>query len=228
MKLTFIGSKPVTANVISFVFQPVERIKWQPGQYMHYVLPHPDSDDRGTERWFTNSAAPFENKVMISTRIDREHGSSFKRALLMLQPGDGVEADGPEGEFTIDNETRNHIFVAGGIGITPFRSILMEAQNKGKKLHVDLLYANRDQDIPFKEELNRIAADNEYLKAEYIVSPDKLDAAIIKQRADNVDNPFVYLSGPEPMVKSLAAELEQLGVSKENIRVDDFPGYEGI
>lgn len=228
MKLTFIGSKPVTANVISFVFQPVERIKWQPGQYMHYVLPHPDSDDRGTERWFTNSAAPFENKVMISTRIDREHGSSFKRALLMLQPGDGVEADGPEGEFTIDNETRNHIFVAGGIGITPFRSILMEAQNKGKKLHVDLLYANRDQDIPFKEELNRIAADNEYLEAEYIVSPDKLDAAIIKQRADNVDNPFVYLSGPEPMVKSLAAELEQLGVSKENIRVDDFPGYEGI
>jgi ferredoxin-NADP reductase len=228
MKLKFIGSNSVKSNVISFVFQPEEQLTWQPGQFMHYVLPHPDADDRGIERWFTNSAAPSEGKVMISTRIDNEHGSSFKRALLALQPGDSVEADGPEGDFTVEDESRNYIFVAGGVGITPFRSMLVEANNQGKKLNITLLYANRDENIPFKEELDQFAAVNENLKIEYIVGPQHLDAATIKQYSDNLDNAFIYLSGPEPMVKGFAADLEQLGVNKENIKLDDFPGYEGI
>jgi glycine betaine catabolism B len=228
MKLTFIGSNPVKGNVISFVFRPDERLTWQPGQYMHYVLPHPDADDRGTERWFTNSATPSEGNVMISTRIDSEHGSSFKRALLALKPGDTIEADGPEGDFTVEDETRNYIFVAGGIGITPFRSMLTEANNQGKKLRVTLLYANRDQDIPFKDELEKFAADNQNLQIKYIVRPESLDAQTIKQYADQIDDPLIYLSGPEPMVKSFAAELPGLGVSEESIKLDDFPGYEGI
>jgi ferredoxin-NADP reductase len=228
MKLAFIGSHPVVGNVISFEFQPEQPLTWQPGQYMHYVLQHPDADDRGVERWFTNSAAPFENKVMISTRIDTEHGSSFKRALLALKPGDIVEADGPEGDFTIDDDSRNYIFVAGGIGITPFRSMLAEAHSTGKQIHATLLYANRNQDIPFKDELDSIAATNDQIRVEYIVDPNKLDVDIIKRCIDNTANPLVYLSGPEPMVKGFATGLEGLGVQKDTIKLDDFPGYEGI
>lgn len=228
MKLKFVGSQPVTSNVVSFVFEPAEPLSWQPGQYMHYLLPHPDADDRGTERWFTNSAAPSEGKVMISTRLDNEHGSSFKRALLALQPGDEIEADGPEGDFTVDDESRNYIFVAGGIGITPMRSILTEAHAQNKQLNINLLYANRDDNVPFKDQLESYAAANPNLKIEYFINPNNLDSNIIKQHADAVENALVYLSGPEPMVKSLAAELEGLDVAKDAIKLDDFPGYEGI
>jgi len=228
MKLKFIGSHPVTGNVVSFVFEPEAAITWEPGQYMHYVLPHPQADDRGTERWFTNSAAPSEGRVMISTRIDSEHGSSFKRALLALKAGDEVEADGPEGDFTAEDESRNYIFVAGGIGITPFRSILQEAHAQGKQLKVDLLYANRDQNIPFQDELEKLTADNPNLKVDYVVQPRSLTAEVIKQHADNTDNPLIYLSGPAPMVKSFAEELKNLGVDEAAVKLDDFPGYEGI
>lgn len=228
MKLKFVGSHPVTGNVISFVFEPETALTWHPGQYMHYVLPHPQPDDRGTERWFTNSAAPSEDKVMISTRIDNEHGSSFKRALLALKAGDEVEADRPEGDFTVEDESRNYLFVAGGIGITPFRSMLQEAHTQGKQLKVELLYANRDQNIPFQDELEKLAADNPDLKIDYVVQPQSLSAEVIKRHADSVENPLIYLSGPEPMVKSFAAELKNLGVDEATLKLDDFPGYEGI
>ncbi|HWT55865.1 MAG TPA: FAD-dependent oxidoreductase, partial [Candidatus Microsaccharimonas sp.] len=197
MTLKFTGSQPVTGNVVSFSFAPDEPLQWLPGQYMHYVLPHAEADDRGTERWFTNSAAPSEGKVMISTRIDAEHGSSFKRALQNLKPGDTVEADGPEGDFTVDDESRNYLFVAGGIGITPFRSMLAQAHTQGKQLHATVLYANRDQDVPFKDELEQYAVDNPALQIEYFVSPKTLDPQQIKQYADKLENPLVYLSGPE-------------------------------
>jgi len=228
MKLQFLGSQPVAGNVISFNFKPEASLSWQPGQYIHYVLPHADADDRGDERWFTNSAAPSEGVVRISTRIDSEHGSSFKRALQQLQPGDEVEADGPEGDFVIEDDSRNYIFVAGGIGITPFRSMLEEANTQGKQLNVNLLYANRTQDIPFKEELERYVAANPDLKIEYVIQPDALSAELIKQHADAVDNPLIYLSGPEPMVKSFADELKALGVDETAVKLDDFPGYESI
>ena len=228
MTLKFTGSQPVAGNVVSFSFESDDSLQWLPGQYMHYILPHADADDRGTERWFTNSAAPSEGKVMISTRIDAEHGSSFKRVLQSLKPGDTIEADGPEGDFTVDDEARNYLFVAGGIGITPFRSILTEAHAKGAQLHVTLLYANRDENVPFKDELEQYVADNVNLHIDYFITPKALDADQIKQYADNLEDPLVYLSGPEPMVKSFANDLETLGISKESLKLDDFPGYTGI
>lgn len=226
MKLRFVRSEKVVGDVVSFIFEPEQPITWKPGQYMHYVLPHPDEDDRGTERWFTNSAAPFEGHVMISTRIN-EQGSSFKKALQAMQPGDEIEADGPEGDFTVEDPERNYIFVAGGIGITPFRSILYDAYNKGLKLKVKLLYATRNEDIPFKDELELFAANNPNMSIEYIVDPQVIDNKLLKDRIDELENPIVYISGPKPMVKSFAKDLKELGLSKENIKTDDFPGYEG-
>jgi ferredoxin-NADP reductase len=117
------------------------------------------------------------------------------------------------------------MFVAGGIGITPFRSILVEAAHQGQKLKVDLLYANRTTEIPFADELNEIAADNPDLKISYIVQPDRLDAQTIAQHYQSSDNPLVYISGPEPMVESLTDELKGLGIPEDSIKGDYFPGY---
>jgi ferredoxin-NADP reductase len=225
MKLKLLRSENVIDNVRSFIFEPEKPLSWEPGQYMHYVLPHKDEDDRGHERWFTISAAPFENHIMISTRINKDRSSSFKHALQTMRPGDEIEADGPEGDFVVDDPTRNYIFVAGGIGITPFRSILQEAEAKGTNLKVSLLYANSSPEIPFKDELDQLAAKNSNLKIEYIVSPSRIDKQLLKQHIDAVENPFVYVSGPKPMVEDFSKLLAELGLQKENIKTDDFPGY---
>lgn len=226
MKLRFVESKNVTDDVKSFIFEPEAGLSWKAGQYMHYLFPHSNEDDRGHERWFTNSAAPFEKHIIISTRIASEKVSSFKHALASLKPGDEIEADGPEGDFTVEDQDRNYIFVAGGIGITPFRSILAEADHQRIKLKATLLYANRNSDVTFKDELEQFAAHNPNLKIKYLIDPEKIDQQLLKEQISAVENPYVYVSGPEPMVKGLAAQLEQLGFAKENIKTDDFPGYD--
>jgi ferredoxin-NADP reductase len=228
MKLQFVGSKNREGNIQEFVFKPTEPLSWQAGQYMHYVLPHVDADTRGEERWFTNSAAPSEGEVRITTRIDHEHGSSFKRALQALRPGDEVESDGPEGDFTLGDVSRNYIFVVGGIGITPVRSLLTEAAAKGLQPHATVLYANRNDQIPFHDELDALQEKNPNLTIRYVVEPERLDDALLQSTLNAVDDPLVYISGPEPMVKAMDQQLRALGVNGDNIRSDDFPGYEGI
>jgi ferredoxin-NADP reductase len=226
MKLTLVESFAREGDVRSFVFKPEKELAWSAGQYLHYTLPHPEADDRGVERWFTISSAPSEKNIMITTRISGERSSSFKTALVALKPGDTIEADEPEGDFVITDPSRNMIFVAGGIGITPYRSMLVESAAQGQKLHVRLLYPNRTNDIPFREELDRLAQENHDLQIEYIVQPDRLDNQKLEQIIHETDNPIVYISGPEPMVEALTEEVGKMGVSGDNIRSDYFPGYE--
>jgi ferredoxin-NADP reductase len=228
MKLTFIGSEKREGDARSFLFKADEPVKWTAGQYLYYTLDHDSPDDRGNQRWFTISSAPSERHIMITTRINPERGSSFKHALAGFKPGDQIEAEEPEGDFVIEDPSRNYIFVAGGIGITPFRSILTEAAAQGQQLNVQLLYANRSSDIVFKEELDQLQASNPKLKIRYIVDPERLDEAVLKSTTEATDNPLVYVSGPEPMVEALTKQIAKLGVSEDNIRGDYFPGYEAL
>lgn len=195
---------------------------------MHYVLPHDSPDDRGTERWFTNSAAPSEGEVRITTHINNERHSSFKTALAALQPGDEITADGPEGNFVLGDMGRNYLFIAGGIGITPVRSILVEAAAQNLQPHITVLYANRDEHIAFRDELTSLQTKNPNLNIRYAVEPERIDEAALQTTLQDIDDPLVYVSGPKPMVKAMVEQLQALGVSKDNLRSDDFPGYAGI
>jgi ferredoxin-NADP reductase len=225
MKLKLVDTKQETQEVKSFIFEPEQPISWEAGQFLQYSLSHPNEDDRKDQRWFTNSAAPSEKHVMISTRFTDDHGSSFKKALSALKIGDQIEADAPEGDFTLDDPTRNYIFIAGGIGITPFRSILTEADATGQKLKVHLLYANRTDDIPFRKEFDQLSSKNPGLKIDYIVSPEKIDQEKIKAALEGAENPIVYISGPEPMVEALNNDLQKLGVKEDHLKTDYFPNY---
>lgn len=225
MKLILHSKYNEFSDVMTFRFTPPPGFTWQAGQYMHYVLEHENVDDRGTERWFTNAAAPHEGFIQITTRIASEHGSSFKAALQRLEVGDSIEADGPEGDFVIDDPSKDYVFIAGGIGITPLRSILADLNHRQQPINVRLLYASRTPDFVFKDELESIAA-NSNLRITYVVSPERIDAEKIKQAAQGMQDPTFYLSGPEPMVKGLADEMKQAGFKEEDIKLDDFPGYE--
>lgn len=227
MKLLFKEKLEKPGNVTRFVFTPETSLIWKPGQFIHYMLPHENADDRGDERWFTISSAPFEKDVWITTRIASDHGSSFKHKLLSLKPGDTVETDEPDGNFVIEDLNRHYIFVAGGIGITPFRSILNQLHHDGKEIRVELLYANRDETtIPFKDELEAISREHEGFNITYFIGDNRIDETVLRSAADKLDNPIYYVSGPEPMVESFKATLENMGIDDQHAKFDYFPGYE--
>lgn len=223
MKLYLKTQREQFAGVHSFFFQPEEPFLWTPGQYMHYVLEHENADDRGTERWFTISSAPFEHDIVITTRIDDEHSSSFKTALMSLKKGDVISADGPKGKFVLQ-DGGHHVFIAGGIGITPFRSMLAQLDHDGTTTNIDLLWSNRDKNFVYGNEIDAIASRYRTLKVTKFV-----DQRIEKEDLEtylNDSSAIFYVSGPEPMVEVYKKLLEEAAVEESRLMTDDFPGYD--
>ncbi|MBI2010680.1 MAG: FAD-dependent oxidoreductase [Candidatus Colwellbacteria bacterium] len=212
-------------NTFSFFFEIEGLTSWQPGQFLRYTLPHDNPDDRRTYRWFTISSVPHEGVVRLTTRLAPE-SSTFKQALFDLPIGSVIEAEGPKGDFTVDNPVENHIFIAGGVGITPYRAILLDLEHRGEPLNITLLYMNGDQDFVFKPELDRLAKSHPEFKVKYFISPEQIEEEDIRQSAPDLQKPIFYLSGPEPMVEVYEKTLLDMGVPNEHIKLDYFPGYE--
>ncbi|QEY58240.1 FAD-dependent oxidoreductase [Pseudomonas sp. C27(2019)] len=225
MKLTLIGRKVEAPRVESFVFNPAEPVEWKAGQFIQCVLEHEPMDSRGEERWFTIASAPSEKKLMITTRFANENGSSFKTALHALQIGETIEMSDLDGEFVIEDQTQSYVFIAGGIGITPFYSILKEADHAGVKLNATLLYGNRDDGIAFQQELQGFAENNPNLIIHHIIAPQRIDERLIRKVVADIQKPLFYVSGPEPMVESLGEVLKGMGVADDHLKQDFFPGY---
>lgn len=226
MKLTLKERKEEVPGIETFVFEPAEPLAWKAGQYMHYVLPHDSADDRGIERWFTVAAAPGEATPMITTRRAQGQMSTFKQKLFAMEPGQTIEADGPEGGFVIDDAQAKYALIAGGIGTTPFHAMLKQAEMDGVQLDATLVYGTRDAHPLYKEEFEGYAARNPKLKVAYVVAPQTIDEASIRAAVPDLAERIVYVSGPEPMVKAVAQMLAGMGVEEGRIKLDDFPGYE--
>ncbi|HEY1661181.1 MAG TPA: FAD-dependent oxidoreductase [Verrucomicrobiae bacterium] len=225
MQLKLALRKPESPGVESFIFQPAAPLTWKAGQYLHYMLHHEPTDDRGSDRWFTIASAPFERHVMITTRFAREKGSTFKKNLKALKPGDTLEISGVDGDFILGDTRKDYVFIAGGIGITPFRSILKEAAHAGKRLRVTLLYANRNANVTYKKELDAMAKRNPNFIIHYLFSPERIDKDTVRKLAPAWKKSLFYVSGPEPMVESVGKMLQKIGVRKKHIKQDWFPGY---
>ena len=229
MKLQYRNSAPLVDNIKTFVFTPTEPETWQAGQFIHLTLAHENQDDRGDERWFTISSAPFEKDVWITTRWFGENSSTFKKTLNKLEPGDIIEVDEPEGNFIESDVNVEYIFVAGGIGITPIRSILKQLDFEGKPIRAELLYANRDsENIAFKEELELLSDKHEGFNITYYIGDHLIDESDLRNFGSKTQNPHYYISGPEPMVKAFKATLNSIGIEKSHIKLDYFPGYDEI
>jgi len=239
MKLTLFDKKQEAKDVMSFKFKPDVHFDFKPGQYLFYTLPNDDPDNRGVTRYFTISSSPFEKFIMLTTRISLPP-SSFKKSLVEMKIGGRITASGPDGDFIIDSDLigvddpkKNYIFIAGGIGITPFRSILLQMDFEKLPINVQLLYANRDEDVVFKEELESLAQRNPNFKIKYFISPDRIDEkalsvfnSLASRRSGQFSTLNFYVSGPEPFVESIEKILKGLGAEPQNIKLDFFPGYE--
>jgi len=225
MKLILENRKHEVPGVESFIFKPSEPVMWKAGQFFHYVLHHEPTDDRGSDRWFTIATAPSEKTVMVTTRFADDKRSTFKKAFANLKIGDAIEISDLGGDFTVEDLTKEYVFIAGGIGITPFRSILKDLDQSGKQVPITLLYANRDQNIVYKEELGAFAKNNPNLTIHFIISPERIDVAKIKEFFPDMQKPMFYISGPEPMVESLGNALKEAGITADHLKQDWFPGY---
>ncbi len=225
MKLRIEEKRREIDDVFSFIFQPQEPVSWQAGQYVLYKLPHENPDNRGESRIFTISSPPFQNKIMLTTRYLYEESSSFKKALFTKSTGDMIEAIKIDGSFTVNKDDKKLVFIAGGIGITPYHSILLELEKREEKKDIILIYSNRDENnIVFKDTLERLSKQYHNLELVYLFPPQRCDEQLIKERVPDIPNRIFYVSGPMVMVKAVEEALQQLKVDKKNIKKDYFPG----
>lgn len=225
MKLRLIERKSDGGDVYSWFFKPEEPIAWKAGQYTRYLLPHSNPDDRDESRFFTIASAPFEGFLRISTRFMGDKASSFKKALFAMQADEEIEAWKPMGNFVVDDPSISYCFIAGGIGITPFRSILAQLDHDKAPINVTLVYANHTEEVAFKTELETIRSRHPSFVIEYVTVDQKIDADLIKNRVPDWQNKVFYVSGPEKMAKWVDAVLVGLGIREDKIKNDFFPNY---
>lgn len=224
MKVRLISKVVDLPDVHSFIFQPEQPLSWLPGQYMQYTLNHPGMDERGEKRWFTISAAPFEKNLMITTRLTAGSGSTFKKALDNLKAGDQIEAEGPKGSFTLEEGSFRHVLIAGGIGITPYRSMLLQLDHDGKDPQIELFYANRDENLVFGQLLRVLESKLSNFALRSFTGGKRIVADDLKEYVGR-DDAIFYISGPRPMVEGYQHLLQSLNVPEERIKTDYFPGY---
>lgn len=226
MKLILDHTTDEAPDTISFFFRSEAPLTWRAGQFLVYTLHHADPDDRKEQRYFTISAAPHEGMPRITTRFTDPKGSSFKKALRALKPGDAIEVGIPDGEFVVEDPGQQHVFIAGGIGVTPYRSILHDLDHRGSPMNVTLLYANRTEDAVFRKEFDALASKHPTLKISYFIGDKRIDEQAIRSAAPDLQLPIFYISGPEPMVQAFEKMLAGMGIPDEHIKRDYFPGYD--
>ncbi|MBI4018115.1 MAG: FAD-dependent oxidoreductase [Candidatus Aenigmarchaeota archaeon] len=205
-------------------------IHYKPGQYMIYELPV--QDPKGPARDFSLASSPTEDFLMLTTKLT---GSPFKQKLAQLRVGDVIDASGPFGGFTIADGPR-HLFVAGGIGITPFRSMIKFATDRKLQQEITLLYSNKvPEEIAFRDELEKWRQQNENLKVVHTITrPEesaekwngrtgRVDAGLIKENLDA--ETVVYVCGPPAMVDAILALLKDMDVPEQRTRAEKFEGY---
>jgi ferredoxin-NADP reductase/nitrite reductase/ring-hydroxylating ferredoxin subunit len=219
--------------------QPNTIFSYTAGQFAFFDIGNVINDAKGPIRHFTIASSPTEDFILISTRI-RE--SPYKQRLNSLENGAVVKVRGPQGKFTLhDDYSKPAIFLSGGIGVTPFRSIIKYATDKNLPIRIIMFDSNRNpQNILYKIDFDNWLKINQNLRIIHTVTeaqtPDadwkgekgRIDIAMLKKhtKADDLEKSIFYICGPPAMVKAMKEILEQnLKIPTERIRIEVFTGY---
>lgn len=234
IKLSYLGKKQIGPATYELSFQPARPVRFLPGQYMELTIPHRKADFRGSRRYFSISSAPTTDGPVNFAITVPEKSSSFKQALLDLEPGAVIRGTSVGGDFALPTKLDEPILlVAGGIGITPFASQLAHATSIGEKRDVVVVYQNSSTgDLPYSELLQKSGA-KVVLFSPKAPSPlpagwtyageGRVTGERLREFVPDATTRRAFISGPPALVASLKAALRADGV--RHIHSDYFSGY---
>lgn len=212
-------------DIYEYVFNG--KLKFLAGQYLEWTLGQKKPDSRGSRRYFTIASSPTENFLKIGVKF-YQNGSSFKKNLLSLNTSDLLVASQLSGEFILPKDpNKKLVFIAGGIGITPFRSMIKYLIDTNQKRDIILLYSNKTvSDIVYKkvfdEALQKLGTKTVYVSTDTM---GFIDEDMIKKEVSDFKERAFYISGPHSMVDAFEKTLKTMGISGNQIKIDFFPGY---
>ena len=227
----------VADRTMAFHFDKPAGFSFKPGQAIDLILPDPAVPGAESARHaFSIVSAPHEGELVVATRM---RDSAFKNALAQLPIGAPVQVDGPFGSLLLHTrQDRAAVLIAGGIGITPFMSMLRHAANSASQQRLVLLYSNRrPEDSAFLSELQRMEGEHRNFRLvatmtgmaasrlPWMGETGQVDEALLKRIADGLPDPIYYVAGPPAMVAGLRDALERAGVAVDDIRSEEFHGY---
>lgn len=237
-KVSLRGRETLCAGTTAFYFEKPEGFKFEAGQFANFTLLTPaGSDLEGNTRAFTIASAPHERRLMVATRL---RATDFKRTLNLLPIGAELHLQGPYGGMTLPkNGARPAVFVAGGIGITPFRSLVWHATESRSPCRIFLFYSVRvPEEAAFLEELQEMEKyNNRYKLICTVTQPGKvrtpwkgetgrISPEMLSKWIPDLKAPIYYIAGPPGMVHGIHQMLLDSGISDEDIHAEEFAGYE--
>jgi ferredoxin-NADP reductase len=230
-------AEEVAHGTMSFHFDKPPGFSFRPGQAIDLILPDRSvSVTEAARHAFSIVSAPHEGELVVATRM---RPSTFKSALGSMPVGAAAQIEGPFGSLTLHHKLdRAAIFIAGGIGVTPFMSMLRHAAHSGLQQRLVLLYSNRrPEDSAFLPELQRLEGDNRNFRLVATMTrmqesrlpwtgeTGAVDEALLRKISAELPNPIYYVAGPPAMVGALRDALERVGVDGDDVRSEEFYGY---
>ena len=232
-----IGREEVAEATMAFHFEKPDGFVYKAGQFADLTLiDPPENDAEGSTRGFSLASAPYEKDLMIASRM---RNTAFKRVIKQMPYGTQLKMDAPYGSFTLHhNVAIPAVFLTGGVGITPVRSILLEATQERLPHRIWLFYSNRrPEDAVFLEALRAIATENPHMA--FIPTMTKMERsyatwtgetgyitkAMLEKYIDDLTAPLYYISGPATLVAAMRKMLSDAGVDDDMIRTEEFTGY---
>ena len=229
--------RQVAERTMAFQFERPEGFTFTAGQSIDMTLINPsETDGEGNGRAFSIASAPDEGLLLVATRM---RDTAFKRVLGAMPIGSQVKIEGPFGNLVLHHDhARAGVFLAGGIGITPFRSILLRAAREQLPHRLFLFYANRrPEDAPFLQELEALQRQN----PSYTFVPTTTDMSrsdrswqgetgrinqeMLAKHLKSAASPIYYMAGPPGMVGAMRTLLNSMGLNDDDIRTEEFAGY---
>ncbi len=235
--LQFESQAQIAKDTYEFVFGGKNNFAFTAGQYLEWTLPNVKINSRGNRRFFTIASSPTEDKIKLGLKISQD-SSDFKKKLLGLKPGDQIIGNQLSGDFSLPkDQNKKLVFIAGGIGITPFRSIIEYMLDKKDRRDITLFYSNKTSDeIAYKNILERankelgiktifLLNDGQTMPSGVDFEIGRLNADMLKKYVADCTNRTFYVSGPEGMVNAYKSLLKSMGIKNSCIITDYFPGF---
>jgi len=234
---TLKGRDQIAEGTMAFHINKPADFHYRAGQAIDLTLiDPPETDAEGNTRAFSLASAPFEDDLLIVTRM---RDTAFKRVLRSAPLGTNIKLEGPSGSFVLHRKAENPaVFLAGGIGITPFLSIIRQATQENAPHQLYLFYSNRrPEDAAFLDMLTQIPRQNPNVhliptmtemdksRREWQGETSFINAEMLRKYLPSLQGPIYYIAGPPAMVAAMRRMLTNSGVDEDDIRTEEFSGY---